>query len=472
MASPNNQLIKLTLEQIEHAGLICMAADIPFAVWGPVGIGKTAIVKQIAKKTGRKLYILRVSDKLPQDLGGTPMPVTPEDKDGKPRISAAYLKYLMASGMIPFVTPDRPDEDSILFIDEIDRTDNQDTQNTAFQFLDGDGVDGAGRGVNGNMLVKGCRVVVAGNGGTDQYTTPLSEAFRRRVVHFYVEMETDQARESWDKWADEAGISGMMRGYFREKWASVMDLNNKTRNREITDLALANPDSFVKVDKLVDIANNPKLPFKTKDILPALIQGAIGHAAAVEFKDYMAWFGTAPTIAEIIADPQNVHVPDPDVDKRAQGIFYPLTHSLVPAAKRDRATAIAIATYGLRWPAEPKAYLFRELVAKYPEIATTDPYMVWSGARTTVKPGVVAKPINPKLNNHLPALAKLFPGGKPLPENDGWHNRIQITSDSDPTRHYIVSQSHKDVTWMCSCRGWTSRRICKHIEKIPATLNN
>jgi len=52
LASPNNQLIKLTLEQIERAGLICMAADIPFAIWGPVGIGKTAIVKQIAKKTG------------------------------------------------------------------------------------------------------------------------------------------------------------------------------------------------------------------------------------------------------------------------------------------------------------------------------------------------------------------------------------------------------------------------------------
>jgi MoxR-like ATPase len=166
MPNKLTSLIKLTLEQIERAGLICMAADIPFAVWGGVGIGKTATIKRIARKTRRRLYIMRVSDKLPQDLGGTPMPVIPEGN-----VASSYLKYLMASDLIPFVTPDRQDEQSMLFFDEIDRTDNQDTQNTAFQFLDGDGVDGAGRGVNGNMLVAGCRIAVAGNGGTDQYTT-------------------------------------------------------------------------------------------------------------------------------------------------------------------------------------------------------------------------------------------------------------------------------------------------------------
>src|ERR1700694_2997188 len=103
----NGKILKVTLEQFERAAVICMAANIPFAVWGGVGIGKTATVKRLSRNTNRKLYLTRISDKLPQDLCVTPMPIVPLDKDGNQIVAEGYLKYLMATGQMPFITPSR-----------------------------------------------------------------------------------------------------------------------------------------------------------------------------------------------------------------------------------------------------------------------------------------------------------------------------------------------------------------------------
>ena len=454
----NGKILKVTLEQFERAAVICMAANIPFAVWGGVGIGKTATVKRLSRNTNRKLYLTRISDKLPQDLGGTPMPIVPLDKDGNQIVAEGYLKYLMATGQMPFITPSRPDENCLLFIDEIDRTENPDTQNTAMQYLDGEDV-------NGNRLVPGCRLGVAGNGGTDQYTAPLSEAFRRRVVHFYVETDSVAAQESYQSWALENDIEPLTRMFAQEKWAIFTDSGNTERIREVADLAVISPDSFTKVDRLLRIATDPNCPVKTSDIIPHLVQGCIGHAAAVEFLDFRKTFGHVPTITEILHDPEHTYVPDPDKDPNAQGIFYPLTMSLVEHATRDRATAEAVATYGLRWPEEPQALLMRKLIDKYPQIATSPTYQIWSNKRTKRTSGA-----GTQYTNHLPALAGIFLHSKPLPENDGWVNRLQIPSESDPTKHYIISQELGKPEWKCSCRSWTTRRTCKHVMRIPDSM--
>ena len=58
-----------------------------------------------------------------------------------------------------------------------------------------------------------------------------------------------------------------------------------------------------------------------------------------------------------------------------------------------------------------------------------------------------------------------IPGGKHLPDNDQWTNRFEIKSASS-NRVYIVAQNIKGQHFACSCPGWKTHRICKHIKSI------
>src|SRR6266850_1398983 len=99
-------ITKINLEQAARAIAVCCAANIPVALWGPVGVGKSAVTKQVAEKSKLRLFDFRLSDKEPSDLGGIPYPV-----DGK-------LRYLVTDNL-----PLDSDEKAIVFLDEFDRCD-------------------------------------------------------------------------------------------------------------------------------------------------------------------------------------------------------------------------------------------------------------------------------------------------------------------------------------------------------------
>src|SRR5260221_2894464 len=110
----------ISLEQAERAIVTCFVADIPPAIWGSVGIGKSSVIKQIASKLGYRLIDFRLSDKEPSDLGGIPYP-----QDGK-------LVYLMQA-RIPF-TKFIGEEKIVFLMDEFDRA-RLDVQTAALQIL-------------------------------------------------------------------------------------------------------------------------------------------------------------------------------------------------------------------------------------------------------------------------------------------------------------------------------------------------
>ena len=49
-------MVFVNLEQAERAIVLCLAADVPVALWGPVGVGKSSVGRQIATKLGFALY--------------------------------------------------------------------------------------------------------------------------------------------------------------------------------------------------------------------------------------------------------------------------------------------------------------------------------------------------------------------------------------------------------------------------------
>jgi MoxR-like ATPase len=186
-----NKMIKLNPEQTARAIVLCIKANLPVAVWCKPGTGKSSIIAQIAKRLGWKLHDVRLGDKETSDFA-IPYPV-----DGK-------LEYLMTD-LLPFEGAGDDEEKSIILLDEYDRA-KMAVQNMSLQItLD--------RKVFGRNLKKNARIVLAGNQCTDIGTNQLSEASATRMVHIYMETESEAALQAWDGWAEEAGITPEMRAF-------------------------------------------------------------------------------------------------------------------------------------------------------------------------------------------------------------------------------------------------------------------
>lgn len=480
----NQHLLFVNLEQAGRAIMLAFFCDIPLALWGGTGIGKTSKVRQIVAKlivpedtksliNGQprqhkgdryKLYDLRLSDKERSDLGGIPVPMNlmPHDikgespEDTKERVKP-YVEYLMAQGILPV----DHDEYCVLFIDEVDRTDDPGVKNAIQQWI-------LDRMCNGHYLSINCRIVLAGNGTSDIDTSELSKAAAGRMIHMYIENESLGALESWQTWAAEeiehpefgtiTNASDMLRAFAKSN--NKIWLNHQPKkgaeskpiiyieNAEVSNRTWIYADTIIRASQFVE--------FKTFDILKPLVAGCVGLAAGTELIAFLDVFDNTPTIEAILADPEKVDVPTrPD-------ILYMLTFSLTNQATKDRATAEAVATYGLRWSEEPQAFLFRKLIEKQPSVATTTPYLKWSNKR--LKQGSN----HGSYINHLPELSGIFAGSVPKPENDQWINRLEIPSKSNPNgKPHLLAQNRADLWWACSCPGWLNRRTCDHVRRIP-----
>jgi len=322
---------------------VCFAANVPAAIWGAVGVGKSSSVRQMAQSLGYQLFDIRLSDKEPSDLGGIPFPV-----DGR-------LKWL-----VPDTLPFRHihgDIKAILFPDEFDRADIG-VQNAALQLL-------LDRSINGYELSSNCVIVIAGNATTDIGTSPLSKAAANRVCHLYVDTRSEGAVAIYQRWAVQNGVSTALQGFakFRQEvWCSGSLSDN------LESMAIATPRSFDYADRLLQFMQAAR--FEVSDLRLPLVSGCVGKAAAVEFLAYVDMVDKAPTVDEVLLAPDDCRVPDDPA------VLYAVTLHLVGcASSRERAEAFC--RYGQRWPRESAAYLMKLLADKEPAVVTTPAYQAW-----------------------------------------------------------------------------------------------
>ena len=156
--------------------LLNVAPMRPVFIWGPPGIGKSALVEQFARDVGIDCVSLLGSQLAPEDLIGVPRIVDDRSVFCPPRMIARDTPYL-------------------LFVDELNACSFE--VQKAFYSLIND------RRLGEYTLPEGSVVVGAGNRAQDQaIVKPMSSALMNRMLH----VELKPTARDWLAWAYAQGI--------------------------------------------------------------------------------------------------------------------------------------------------------------------------------------------------------------------------------------------------------------------------
>ena len=148
----------------------------PVFIWGPPGIGKSAIVEQFASDVGLECVSLLGSQLAPEDIIGVPQIVEGRSVFCPPRMIARERPYC-------------------LFLDELNAC-SQEVQKAFYSLI-------LERRIGEYRLPEGSIVVGAGNRSQDNaITKPMSSALLNRMFH--VELRADS--RLWLEWAAAHGI--------------------------------------------------------------------------------------------------------------------------------------------------------------------------------------------------------------------------------------------------------------------------
>ena len=240
-----------------------MKKNRPVFLWGPPGIGKSDIVKQIGDEQTRDVIDVRLSLWEPTDIKGIPY----YNSDSKTMTWAP-----------PAELPTDPDSTAILFLDELNSAAPA-TQAAAFQLV-------LNRRVGTYVLPKGVSIVAAGNRDGDKGVTYRMPApLANRFIH--LELRVDY--EDWQQWAVKNRIHEQVVGYVGFAKQDLYDFDPKSLSR-----SFATPRSWSFVSELLeddDISENT---------LTDLVAGAVGEGLAVKFMAHRKVAKQMPDPTEIL----------------------------------------------------------------------------------------------------------------------------------------------------------------------------
>jgi hypothetical protein len=242
----------------------CLKKQRPVFMWGPPGIGKSDIVKQLGNEQDREVIDVRLSLWEPTDIKGIPY-------------------YNSTSNTMtwapPAELPTDPESTAILFLDELNSAAPA-TQAAAFQLV-------LNRRVGTYVLPKGVAIVAAGNRETDKGVTYRMPApLANRFLH--LELRTDY--EDWQQWAVKNRVHEQVVGYLGFAKQDLYDFDPKSSSK-----AFATPRSWQFVSELLDEDD------VSDATLTDLISGAVGEGLAVKFMAHRRVAKQMPNPSDILA---------------------------------------------------------------------------------------------------------------------------------------------------------------------------
>ncbi len=289
---------------------------IPTFVWGAPGIGKSSIVKQIARERNIEFIDLRLSLMDPTDLKGIPF-----YDEGEHRALWAPPAFLPREGS------------GILFLDELNSAPPS-VQASAYQLI-------LDRRVGEYELPLGWAIVAAGNREGDRgIVYKMSAPLANRFVH----LEMDVHVNDWRNWAFGSGIDERIIAYISYKHEALFGFDPL-----VNEKSFATPRSWEFVHKVLRSNVHETLLLET-------IAGAIGRERAVDFLSFLSVATQLPDLQAVLAGTETEQVDDIEV-------LYVLTSGLVSAYMRqpDTQQLENILSYSLEMKSEFAVLLVQDL---------------------------------------------------------------------------------------------------------------
>jgi hypothetical protein len=232
-------------------------------LWGPPGIGKSALVKQLALEQNRDLVDLRLPLLDPVDLRGLPM----TDKEER---QAVWLP--------PDFLPKSDAEPGILFLDEINAAPPS-VQASAYQLI-------LDKRVGTYKLPPNWVVLAAGNRISDRSVAyRLPTALANRFTHF----EIDPKISDWSSWAWKNDIDAYIISFLKLQSDLLMKFDpgaNRT--------AFPSPRSWSFVSRL------SRLRDENIYLYMNAVQGTVGDAASQQFLAFLNYRNELPDPKDIL----------------------------------------------------------------------------------------------------------------------------------------------------------------------------
>lgn len=304
-----------------------VAARQPVFLWGGPGLGKSAVVRQLARSLRIELQDLRALLLDPVDLRGLPF----LGKDG--RSQWAIPDFLPQSGS------------GILFLDELNAAPAM-VQASCYQLV-------LDRKLGDYVLPEGWAIVAAGNRDSDRaVTTRMPSPLRNRFVHLQFEVDL----QDWCEWAIHSGIRPEVIAFlrFRQELLNAFDRDAS---------AFPSPRSWEFVSRILDAAPDPAVEHE-------LFAGAVGAGAATEFSAFMRMFRDLPNIDAILLNPLKEPVPE---NAAAQ---YAVASALARCASDINFDRVCL--YLERMPTEFRVLSVRDALLRDPAIRHTAGYTKWA----------------------------------------------------------------------------------------------
>ncbi|PNV82043.1 MAG: ATPase [Sulfurimonas sp.] len=262
---------------------------VPTFLWGAPGIGKSSIVKQIAKSKDIGFIDLRLALMDPTDLKGIPF----YDKESHTALWAPPA-FLPREGR------------GILFLDELNSA-APSVQASAYQLI-------LDRRVGEYELPEGWAIVAAGNREGDRGVTyRMPSPLANRFVHF----EMDVHVEDWRLWAYKNALDERVISYISYKNEHLFTFDAKSDIK-----SFATPRSWEYVNSILESSVSENLLLET-------VGGAVGKDVAVSFLAFCKVMNRLPDINTILESGSGEYSYEVDV-------LYALSTGLVSAYLKEK----------------------------------------------------------------------------------------------------------------------------------------
>ena len=325
-------------DTIDALNTVLTSGLTPMLVGSP-GIGKSDIVKSVAKMHNLKLIDVRLAQSDPTDLNGFPT----LQNDGTRMDYAPPTTF-------PLETLDKVPtgyDGWLLFLDEINAAPPA-IQAAAYKLV-------LDRQIGAHNLHKRVAIVCAGNKATDKaIVNRLSTAMQSRMIHLNLMVDTD----SWLEWANANEIDHRVISFvkFRPELLHKFNPNH-------ADDTFASPRTWEFLSKIIV----GKEKFTQVD--HAVLVGTVGEGPATEFRAFCNVYKDLPDIETMIKEPTTVQIPN------EPGHQYAMTTLISHNANPDTIAPLMIIIKKL--PIEFQVVVLKDIFATNPELKKHAVVQAW-----------------------------------------------------------------------------------------------